>query len=171
MMIRRATTVATVALSMLSVSRSAVAQESREVKTAESDKTVMNTVMFGGFGLGAVGLGLSFLFQAQANSLYEERRDIARGNGSEAYTAWRCSGADECNRMRGLREDQDAARTRWAASLGVAVGGLTLGTAVLVARLIDSSHVADSGGGERKSVTWTPTVSPQAAGFQLQGTF
>jgi hypothetical protein len=47
----------------------------------------------------ALGLGLSL-----ADSAYDSRRDIARQNGSEQHTAWKCYGPDECARMNGVRE-------------------------------------------------------------------
>lgn len=106
------------------------------------------------------------MFLAKANSAYSDRQDIAKQNGSDTQTAWRCTGAAECKRMNDLREDQSSSIKWWGAMTGVAIAGAVTGTAVLIAHLLDSSPTKRTA-----RPMLTPTLSHQEAGLQLQGTF
>jgi hypothetical protein len=129
--------------------------------------TTRKVFIYTGYGVAAVGLGLSFLFLSQADSAYSDREQIARQNGSVDHTAWKCVGAAECDRMQTLRDDQADAKTRWAASMGVAIGGAVAGTVFLIAHLIDSAAEAKS----TAAVRLSPAVSHQEAGLRLLGAF
>ncbi len=110
------------------------AQSSRTASAPTSTQSVEQAaarrrlLVYTGYGVAAVGLGLSFVFLSQANSAYDDRREIARQNGSEQATAWKCTGAVECARMSELRQDQETAQTWWAAMVGLAGGGVLVGT-------------------------------------------
>lgn len=174
MMIRHAVAIA-VATSLLAAGKPALADETATSSAPQAAPESANTgasttrkvFIYSGYGVAAVGLGLSFIFLGQANSAYNSRRDIAVQNGSEQHTAWKCYGADECSRMQGFREDQSGAKTRWAAMIGLSIGGAVAGTTFLIAHLIDSSAESK----RAAAVRLTPAVSHQEAGMQLQGTF
>ena len=143
-------------------SAAAKAAEERD-QAAASRRRVF---IYSGYGVGAIGLGLSFLFLAQASSALSDREDIARANGSLNAVAWQCYSAEECQRMREGREDWESAKTAWAASMGLAIAGATMGTVFLVAHYFES-QASKRASGPRLS----PAVSHQGGGLQLQGTF
>lgn len=166
MMIRRAVAVA-VATALLAAGSPALADEATAPSSGMEPATGRKIFIYSAYGVAAVGLGLSFLFLGQANSAYNDRREIAVQNGSEQHTAWKCYGVEQCGRMNALREDQSDAKTRWAAMLGLTIGSAVTGTVLLVAHLIDSAAESKS----TASLRVAPAVSHQEAGLRLLGTF
>ncbi|HVJ94053.1 MAG TPA: hypothetical protein VM580_29895 [Labilithrix sp.] len=159
----------TVAASLLMADLPASAEEPTstpvESGTASRARTTQKVFIYSGYGLSAIGFGLSFVFLAQADSAYTSRQELARQNGSATSGVWQCSGPTECGRMRELRDDQTRAMTLWAAMTGVGVAGAVAGTAFLIAHLLDSPTSS------KRSARILPAVSHQHAGFQLQGSF
>lgn len=160
-----------VAASVLAPAKPAAAEEAapaaaNEPQPADKAAATQRVFIYTGYGVAAVGLGLSFVFLAKASSAFHDRQDIARQNGSDGQAVWRCNGADECRRMSDLRDEQTNAKAWWAAMTGVAAGGAIAGTTFLIAHLLDTPSAKHAG-----RPRLTPVVSHQEAGLQLYGSF
>lgn len=133
---------------------------------AEADARVMKIFIYSAYGVGLVGLTGAIVSAVQAASAHNEIRDIAIQNGTVGFSHWACTTPTECARLRSLREEQDAAGTRWAWGTGLAVGGIACGTTFLLLYLLDAPSK-----GARTGPRLSPSIGTRDAGVQLVGQF